>query len=575
MLSILDLIGVAIVGILGSLAVTGIQSKSPGERVGGILQILGVDNLSFQQQVSILGISATVFLMAKTILSIVLSRKILFFIARRGSAISTALASKLFSKGLIELRRRSTQQNLYAITTGVQNVTLGVIGAGVILIADIFLLIVLLIGLLVVDVIVAISAFLIFTAVGILLYITMHKKTAKLSHENMMYTVEGAETVIELIENFREYFVRNRRGILISRFGTNRSLFYERSAELSFMPTLSKYIVEASVLFSALIISAIQFSLQDASTAVATLAIFMAAGSRIAPAALRLQQGLIFVKGNLASSTLTLDLITESKGWDLLPEIDYDFDKKYIGFIPKIEIRNLNFSYPDRYEEVLSGVNLEIGSGEFLAVVGKSGAGKSTFIDAILGLVVPQHGSVLISNVDPKDCLMNWPGAVAYVPQETHILNGSLRSNICLGYKEGEFKDIEILEALQSAQLHDFLSGLENGLETLVGEYGVGLSGGQRQLLGIARALLTKPRLMILDEATSSLDAQTESEITQAIDNFKGSVTVVLIAHRLSAARNADKVAYLSNGKIEALGSFDEVRQLVPDFDAQAKLMGL
>ena len=304
----------------------------------------------------------------------------------------------------------------------------------------------------------------------------MHKKTAKLSQENMMYAVEGAETVIELIENFREYFVRNRRGVLISRFGTNRSLLSERLAELSFMPTLSKYIVEASVLFSALIISAIQFSLQDASRAVATLAIFMAAGSRIAPAALRLQQGLISIKGNLASSTLTLDLITESKGWDLLPEVNYDFDKKYIGFIPKIEIRSLNFSYPDRFEEVLSGVNLELGAGEFLAVVGKSGAGKSTLIDALLGLVVPQHGSVLISNVDPKDCLKNWPGAVAYVPQETHILNGSLQSNICLGYKEGEFTDSEILEAIQSAQLYDFLISLDNGLETVVGEYGVGLS---------------------------------------------------------------------------------------------------
>jgi ABC-type multidrug transport system fused ATPase/permease subunit len=243
--------------------------------------------------------------------------------------------------------------------------------------------------------------------------------------------------------------------------------------------------------------------------------------------------------------------------------------------MPTVQIRSLSFSYPDKDGEVLSGVNLDLGSGEFLAVVGKSGAGKSTLVDALLGLVVPQYGSVLISNVEPKECLINWPGAIAYVPQETHIINGSLRSNVCLGFKEGEFKDSEILEAIQSAQLNDFLIGLSNGLETVVGEYGIGLSGGQRQRLGIARALLTKPKLIILDEATSSLDAQTESEINQAIYNLKGSVTVVLIAHRLSSARNADKVAYLSNGKIEALGSFEEVRQLVPDFDAQAKLMGL
>ena len=575
LLSILDLIGVAMVGLLGSLAVSGIQSDTPGERVEKILKILGISNLSFQHQIALLAIGATSFLVARTILSIVLSRKILFFISRRGSAISTELASKLFSRGLAELRRRSTQQNLYALTYGVQGITLGVIGTGVILVADFSLLIVLLIGLLAVNVVVAISAILIFASVGLLLYLTMHVRAVKLAQQNTLFTVEAAETLIELIENFREYFVRNRRKILISRFETNRILLAKSMAELSFMPTFSKYIVEASVLVSALVISAIQFSLQDASSAVATLAIFMAAGSRIAPAALRLQQGLISMKVSLASSSLTLDLITESREWKSLPEIDYRFDKKYKGFIPEIQISDLSFSYPDQEENVLSGIHLKVGVGEFLAIVGKSGAGKSTLVDVLLGLVVPRSGSVSISNQEPGSCLLTWPGAIAYVPQETHILNSSFRSNVCLGFQEDEFTDSEILEALQSAQLQDFLEGLSNGLETLVGEYGVGLSGGQRQRLGIARALLTKPKLIILDEATSSLDAQTESEINQVLYSLKGSVTVVLIAHRLSTARNADQVAYISQGKIEAQGSFEEVRRLVPDFDAQAKLMGL
>ncbi len=573
LLSILDLIGVAMVGLLGSLAVSGVQSRSPGNRVGEVLAVLGIDGFSFQQQVAILGVTAAAFLMARTILSISLSRRFLFFISRRGSLISTELVGKLFSNGLAEIKSRSTQQNVYALTTGVQGITLGVIGMGIIVVADLSLLLVLLVALMAVNVIVAVSAFVIFSAVGFFLYKLMHQRTAILAQENMKYTVEGAEIVVELIENFREYFVRNRRKTLISKFGTNRGIFAETAADLSFMPLQSKYIVEASVLFSALIISAIQFSLQDASQAVATLALFMAAGSRIAPAALRLQQGLISMKGNLAASKLTLDLISESQDWKPLPEIDYYFDKEYIGFTPMIQICDLSFSYQD--QEVLSGVNLSLESGELLAIVGKSGAGKSTLVDALLGLVVPQAGSVTISNQEPKNCLMLWPGAIAYVPQETHILNGSLRSNICLGFKEGEFSDLEILDALHSAQLHKFIDGLSNGLDTVVGEYGVGLSGGQRQRLGIARALLTKPRLIILDEATSSLDAQTESEINQAIYNLKGSVTVVLIAHRLSSARNADKVAYLSDGKIQAFGSFEDVRQLVPDFDAQARLMGL
>lgn len=575
LLSMLDLIGVAMVGLLGSLAVSGVQSRSPGNRVGIVLEFLRIDGLTFQKQVAFLGITAALFLMARTILSISLSRKFLFFISRRGAVISTELVSKLFSKGLTEIKSRSTQQNLYALTTGVQGITLGVIGIGIIVVADLSLLLVLLIALMAVDVVVAIAASIIFATVGIFLYKLMHQRTAILAKKNMKYTIEGSEIVVELIENFREYFVRNRRKALVSKFGTNRESFAEAAADLSFMPLQSKYIVEASVLISALIVSAIQFSLQDASRAVATLALFMAAGSRIAPAALRLQQGLVSIKGNLASSRLTLDLITESKEWKMLPEIDYQFDKKYIGFIPEIQIHELSFSYPEQEENVLSDINLRVEPGELIAIVGKSGAGKSTLVDVLLGLVVPQTGSVSISKHEPNSCLKTWPGAIAYVPQETHILNSSLRSNICLGFREDEFSDSEILEALRLAQLQDFLHGLSSGLDTVVGEYGVGLSGGQRQRLGIARALLTKPRLIILDEATSALDAQTESEINQAIYSLKGSVTVVLIAHRLSTARNADKVAYLSKGKIEAIDSFEEVRRLVPDFDAQAKLMGL
>lgn len=575
LLSILDLVGVALVGLLGSLAVSGVQSQSPGNRVGIVLEILRIDDFSFQQQVAILGIMAATFLMARTIISISLSRKFLFFISRRGAVISAELVSKLFSNGLTEIKSRSTQQNLYALTTGVQGITLGVIGIGIIVVADMSLLLVLLLALMAVDLVVAIAASIIFATVGIFLYKLMHQRTAILAKQNVKYTIEGSEIVVELIENFREYFVRNRRKTLVRKFETNRQSFAETAADLSFMPIQSKYIVEASVLISALIVSAIQFSLQDASRAVATLALFMAAGSRIAPAALRLQQGLVSIKGNLASSRLTLELITESKDWKMLPEIDYQFDKKYLGFVPEIQVHDLSFSYPEQEENVLSNINLKVEPGELLAIVGKSGAGKSTLVDVLLGLVVPQAGSVSISGHEPNICLKTWPGAIAYVPQETHILNSSFRSNICLGFRENEFTDTEILETLQLAQLQDFLNSLSNGLDTVVGEYGVGLSGGQRQRLGIARALLTKPRLIILDEATSSLDAQTESEINQAVYSLKGSVTVVLIAHRLTTARNADKVAYISNGKIEAVGSFEEVRHLVPDFDAQAKLMGL
>jgi ABC-type multidrug transport system fused ATPase/permease subunit len=153
-------------------------------------------------------------------------------------------------------------------------------------------------------------------------------------------------------------------------------------------------------------------------------------------------------------------------------------------------------------------------------------------------------------------------------------LNGTLRSNVCLGFDPHEFTDEQVLSALSQANLGDFLLSLNEGLDTQLGDFGAALSGGQLQRLSIARALLTKPRLLFLDEATSSLDAQTEASINETLRSLTGSTTVVVVAHRLSTVKNADKVAYVADGQIKAIGSFEEVRRLVPDLESQAQLLG-
>jgi ABC-type multidrug transport system fused ATPase/permease subunit len=155
------------------------------------------------------------------------------------------------------------------------------------------------------------------------------------------------------------------------------------------------------------------------------------------------------------------------------------------------------------------------------------------------------------------------------------ISNGTFRENVGFGYPVSAIKDEDVWDALEKANLGDFVRGLPLGLDTPVGERGTKISGGQRQRLGIARAMFTKPKLLILDEATSSLDGQAELEISDALNNLKGVVTVVMIAHRLSTVRSADQVLYMDEGKIIARGTFDEVRLAVPNFDHQAQLMGL
>jgi ABC-type multidrug transport system fused ATPase/permease subunit len=170
---------------------------------------------------------------------------------------------------------------------------------------------------------------------------------------------------------------------------------------------------------------------------------------------------------------------------------------------------------------------------------------------------------------------MKWPGAISYVPQDVYISKGSVRDNVALGYPVELATDALVDPALEIAHLDSFVRTLPDGIDTQVGERGTKISGGQRQRLGIARAMFTKPSMLVLDEATSALDGETEANISEAIQGLKGSVTVVMIAHRLSTVRNADLVVYMESGKILATGTFDEVRNLVPDFDKQAKLMGL
>jgi ABC-type multidrug transport system fused ATPase/permease subunit len=224
---------------------------------------------------------------------------------------------------------------------------------------------------------------------------------------------------------------------------------------------------------------------------------------------------------------------------------------------------------------IVDHLSIKINAGEFVAIVGPSGSGKTTLVDLILGIHKPDHGEILISGVSSDQVIARWPGAIGYVPQMVGMINDTVKSNVALGYALKNVEDENVWAALRSAKLDSFVKALPLGILDPVGESGSRISGGQRQRLGIARALFTNPRLIVLDEATSSLDAETELSIASALQELKGQVTVVMIAHRLSTVRDADKVVYIEKGKVRAIGSFDEVKNAVPDFNKQSKLMGL
>lgn len=575
LLGFLDLLGVAVIGVLGALTVNGIQSKTPGNRILKILEIAQIQNLNFQSQVSVLGLFAACVLVMKTIFSVILTRRILFFMSSRSAITSSLLIDKILKQDITQLQQKSSQETLFAVTSGVSAITMGVIATTISMLADLFLLLILASGLFLVNAIIAISTFVFFGLIGFSLYRLMHKRAHQLGIESSYLNVSSIEKILEVLNSYREIFVRNRRGYYSSIISQSRHNIAQNSAEIAFLPNIGKYVIESGLVVGALLICGIQFHLQDATHAIATLTIFLAAGSRIAPAVLRVQQGLVSIKNSLGAARPTLELINSLENTPIdnihIAQAIFNHEK----FEATLKMEFVDYRYPNRTENAVHNVNLEIKNGEFIAIVGPSGAGKSTLVDLILGIIKPSKGSIQLSGMSPEQAIKQYEGAISYVPQDISIKNGTIKENIAFGYDPNLQPDSYIWDALQVANLESFVKKLNNKLDSQVGERGSKLSGGQRQRLGIARAMFTKPKFIVLDEATSALDSQTELEITSAISKLKGKVTVLVVAHRLSTIKNADIIFYMEHGKIKDYGKFEEIRKRIPNFDTQAKLSGI
>ena len=580
LLSFLDLIGVGLIGAVGALTIIGVQSKRPSGFLAEVTDFIGISDLALQNQVAILGLASVVALLSKTALSIFFTQKILHFLSSRGAVLSTKMIKLLFSQPITSINQRSSQDTLFTLTQGVMSVTLGVLGALASLVSDFALLIVISVALFIVEPLVSLGTIAMYSLIALALHKLLHKQALLLGIQQADLQIKSNQKIIEIVKGFRELLVRDRVDYYVSEISNLRFTLSKYLAQSAFLPFIGKYVIETSVLIGGLAIGAIQFALTDAASAVSTLSIFLAAGLRVAPAVLRLQQGALNLKSHLGSADKTLRLISElnslphnsTSGQDkTLQPVNF----QHSNFGGKIEFKGVSYSYPMTSKLAVEDVTFSVGEGEFVAIVGESGSGKSTIADLMLGVLSPNAGSIWLAGMDPLLTIRRWPGAVAYVPQEPLLIEGSIAANITLGYPEDSMSRVDLDRALKLSKFEEIVESLNFGINTLVGESGWGLSGGQKQRLGIARALYPNPKVLVLDEATSALDASTESEISSAINNLKGKVTIVMIAHRLSTVRKADKVIYLEHGKIIDIGLFEDLRARVQKFDEQARLMGL
>lgn len=582
-LSVLDLVAVGLLGLSASIAVRGVQDRDLGDRGRFVTDFLGVSSVSLEQQVLILSSLAISLFLFKTLITAWLSRKIIFFVQREAASTTNSLLAGLFSSSYEFIKEKSIQERIFATTIGVNGLIVGVIGALFLIFADVVLLVVLIAGLIYLDPVSGSIITLIFILIALFLNRVFHERAAQLGHNLSVETVRSNDAISELLLTVKERRIRGSEKTFLDEIYKKRLLISGLQAEMKFIPMISKYVFEIGIVFITVTVTIMQFYFSESSRAIANLVVFLSASGRIAPAILRIQQGVIGVKNNLGGSTLTQELIQELEQLETRETQENDSVIRTVindqNFSPSIRIENVSFRYTENASFSIKNLSVNFPPSSFTALVGPSGGGKSTLMDLCLGFYKPSDGQIFISGRDPKSSIEIWPGKVGFVPQETVIVKKTLRENILLG-RTDELTSKEWQSLLESCGLDALVHELPNGLDTNIREFGSQLSGGQKQRIGIARAMVLHPQVIFLDEATSALDAETEDLVTKLIygtkdERVRNGRTVIAIAHRISSIRHADKIIFIDNGQILGEGSYDELLQKLPSFTYQAQLMGL
>ena len=574
-LAFLDLFGVALIGITSAILIRGLQGLTAGDQVSNFVEVFNLDGLSQRNLLILLGGAAIFFFIIKTILSVYFLRRTLRYMSIRNAQISSSLVSKMLNRPVEKIFNKSIQNQIYNVTGGVEKLVGGAVTNLVVIASDVVLLLVIILGLMLVDPITSIGTFIVFTGIAFLLYFLLHKRVAIINSEFAYESIYFNQKVSEGINSFRDLFIRGGREFYVNEIRKTKMKLAGYDAEIKFIPNISKYTIEISVIIGIALIAGIQFYFFDSNRAISVISVFLAASTRIAPAIIRLQQNIILVKSNLSAAKPTFELIDELNGVKELEETETLITTGYKDFSSSVNLKNLKFTYSEAINDTIQDISLDINEGKFIAFVGPSGGGKSTLVDLVLGLLAPASGSITISGLTPVDAIKKWPGSIGYVPQDVFIENSTVKENICLGFNPELVADDLVWQSLELADLSDFVKGLEGQLSYRISDAGKNLSGGQRQRLGIARALLTKPKIVIFDEATSALDAETENRVSESILKLTGECTVIFIAHRLSVVRSADMIYYIDKGRIVNQGTFEELRSINADFNNQANFMGI
>lgn len=396
-------------------------------------------------------------------------------------------------------------------------------------------------------------------------------KVKAISQEIFKFSKLTNRKILECIENLKEIKILSAEDYFYGKYLNIKKKDIELQFVNGFYETIPPYIVEILVVLALVILAGI-ISIQNidkTSWMIASYIVVVAAVFRIAPTLNRVQSA---INGINTSRDYVRTMISEFEKNDLY-FIEETSNLK-IKFENRIKLEDVYFTY--KKNPVIKNLNLEIKKGEFVGIIGHSGAGKSTLADIIMGLLPVDSGKIFVDDLELTPSTFNaLRKLIGYVPQQINILEGTFKENIAFGIEERNLSERKIIEALKDAQIYDFVKSFEDGINSEISSGATGLSQGQKQRLAIARALYRESELLIFDEATSSLDVETEHEITKMLSNLKGQRTIIAIAHRLSTLKSCDRLVYLKDGRIIDTGTFEELSHKYPDFEKLIKLSNI
>lgn len=395
-------------------------------------------------------------------------------------------------------------------------------------------------------------------ASGSFIYFTK-KKVKAYGEREQQHRSEMIKAVNQGLGGIKDARVLNREAEFIEKFRTEVRDSTRLLTYITYTRRIPQPLMEVTAVFSMLLIASfLVWQGRPMEAIVPIMTLFAVAIIRLMPAVKSLTSDYTHIIYNI----VTLDPI-----YNDLKELE-DCSKKFrkdrkesrpLKLESSIEARDVTYAYPNSDEQALNRVSFTIPQGDAVAFVGESGAGKTTVVDLLLGLLEPSSGEILVDGKNIQENLSAWQRNIGYIPQSIYLADDTLRSNIAFGIPKKDIEDEKVMRALELAQIKDLTSRLPDGLDTILGEHGTRLSGGQRQRVGIARALYHDPQVLVMDEATSALDNITEKEITKAIESLKGERTVIMIAHRLTTVESCDRLYLMKDGKIKDEGTYREL----------------